>query len=102
MEGLVADLPPPENQTKLHNFIQWLRTCDGTPPNWVDYDNYCRDEQRWIETHMGYDITATLSPVAIFAIGGRSGEHKAVFKLVGHYLALELTDLQGPIYCRLR
>ena len=56
MEDLVINLPFSLNQAKLHFYIQCLRTSDVNSPNWDDCENYYRGEQRWMATHMCYDI----------------------------------------------
>ena len=63
-----VELSPPTAYRVKPTFIQWLGASDVNPSNWDDYDNYCKGEQRWMAIHMCYDIAATLSPMAIFAM----------------------------------
>ena len=46
-------------------------------------------------THMIYDIAVSLTPMVIFAMIGRPVDHKAMFELVSHSLALGLDRFTG-------
>ena len=45
MEGLLADLPSPENQTRLH-------ALDVNPTKWDEYDGYPSTVNHWTATDM--------------------------------------------------
>ena len=96
MEGLVANLAPPANQSRLHTYIQWLRTSDVEPPKWNWYSNYCRGEQRWMGNLSCYEIAVKLSPMAFFTMIGFPVDHQTVFQLSSHSLAHELGRFTGP------